>query len=75
MSRRTINMSELVEVLYQHCQGFSQRKISRSLGLSRNTVRSVINKATALGYQGHQTSIESIDAIAKQIWAPSALTD
>jgi len=62
-------MAELGEILYQHRQGFSLRKIAQSLAVSRNTVKSVIKKAKQVGYQGVNTSVTDIEDIVCRICA------
>lgn len=49
MGRRTIPMTEITAVLYRWVKGASQREIYRSLGLSRNTVRSLVEGAKKQG--------------------------
>jgi len=63
-------MAEKGEILYQHQQGQSMRGIARSLGLSRNTVRQLIARAKAHGYQGPATSVEQLDAIVRAMAMP-----
>jgi DNA-binding transcriptional regulator LsrR (DeoR family) len=43
---RKNSMSTIREVLYQHIKGNSQRQISRSFDLSRDTIRKYIDLAT-----------------------------
>jgi len=61
-------MAELGEILYQHRQGVSLRKIAQSLAVSRNTVKSVIKKARQIGYQGTNTPVTDMDDIVSRIW-------
>lgn len=49
MSRRSIPVSEINEVLYQWQQGHSKSAISRRLGVSRPTVRRYISEALQAG--------------------------
>jgi transposase len=49
MSRRSIPVNEINEVLYQWQQGHSKSAISRRLGMSRPTVRRHISAAVQLG--------------------------
>ena len=42
-------MIEVKEVLYRWCQGLGKKTISKSLGMSVNTVRKLIKDATVLG--------------------------
>jgi len=51
MARRVIAMIEIKEVLYQYHQGRSIKAIKRSLGIARNTVRSIIKEAKAVGFR------------------------
>ena len=44
-------MAEIREVLYQHHNGAKQRRIEKSLGVSRNSIRKYISMATDLGYK------------------------
>ena len=44
-------MAELGEILYQHHQGSCSRQIAKSLKVSRNTVKRIIEEAYAVGYQ------------------------
>ena len=44
-------MAEIREVIYQHSQGMSQRRISESLGMSRLTIRKYIKIAQECGYK------------------------
>ena len=44
-------MAEIREVIYQHSQGRSQRKISESLGMSRLTIRKYIRLAQEFDYK------------------------
>jgi transposase len=49
MARRTIPMIEVDEILYRWFKGMSERRISRSLGISRMTVRKILFQARQLG--------------------------
>jgi hypothetical protein len=49
MARRTIAMIEVEEVIYRWLKGMSMRKIAASLGISRNTVKSLILQAQQAG--------------------------
>ena len=51
-------MSEIREVLYQKIQGTTISKISRSLGMSRNTIRKYITLAQQFGYDEHLTDMQ-----------------
>ena len=44
-------MAEIREVIYQHSQGISQRRISESLGMSRVTIRKYIRIAQEFDYK------------------------
>ncbi|WP_156962120.1 helix-turn-helix domain-containing protein [Candidatus Paracaedibacter symbiosus] len=62
MARRTIPMIEVEEVLYRWLKGMSLKGISRSLGISRNTVRKLITQAQQTGLT-HQSKVEEIDGL------------
>ena len=47
---RKNSMSTIREVLYQHIKGNSQRQISRSFNLSRDTIRKYIDLAKQEGF-------------------------
>src|SRR3546814_6025474 len=49
MARRTIPMIEVEEILYQWLKGMSERKIARSLGISRNTVKTILRQGKKVG--------------------------
>ncbi len=51
MARRSIAMIEIREVLYQYHQGQPIKALKRSLGLARNTIRSLITEAKAVGFR------------------------
>lgn len=59
-------MAEIREVLYQHYKGAKQRRIEKSLGVSRNSIRKYISMATDLGYRGG-IEIDELEAIALQV--------
>jgi hypothetical protein len=44
-------MIEVREVLYQYHQGQNIKALNRSLGLARNTIRSIIVEAKAVGFR------------------------
>lgn len=48
MANDPIKMSKLRQVLKLHCQGYSKLQISKTAGISRNTVKKYIKKFTAL---------------------------
>lgn len=56
MARRTVPMIEVDEILYRWSQGMSDRKIAKSLGISRNTVKKILSKAKAQQGYGLQVS-------------------
>ena len=58
MGRRVIAMIEMREVLFQYHQGQSIKALQRSLGLARNTIRSIIVQAKAVGYSRSLTPDE-----------------
>ena len=49
MARRTIQMIEVEEVLYRWLKGVSARRISQSMGISRNTIKKIITQAQSTG--------------------------
>jgi len=59
-------MAEIREVLYQYHNGFSQRYIEKSLGISRNSIRKYLLMATGFGYT-KGISTDGLEAIALQI--------
>lgn len=67
MGRRVIQMSEVLEVIYQWLHGTPQRKISRSLGISRNTVKSIIEQAKKLGLSLRETDEQKLMQMSEQI--------
>jgi len=44
-------MIEVKEVLYQYHQGRSIKAIKRSHGIARNTIRSILKEAKAVGFR------------------------
>lgn len=60
-------MSEILEVLYQWSHGVGQRKIHRSLGLSRNTIKGIIKQAEKLGLSPNACDEVMIKNIYEQI--------
>lgn len=67
MSRRKISMLEVEEVLYRWVDGMPQRTINRSLGLSRNTIKEMINKAQKFGLQIGESDKDKIKAVCEEI--------
>lgn len=59
-------MAEIREVLYQHHKGATQRKIEKSLGVSRNSVRKYLAMATDLGYS-IDISTDALESIAIKV--------
>ena len=59
-------MAEIREVLYQHHNGAKQRRIEKSLGVSRNSIRKYISMATDLGYK-NGIGVDELEAIALQV--------
>lgn len=68
MCRRTITMAELGEIIYQHHKGISNRKISKSLKVSRNTVKAVLQKVYDAGYCRDSSTIEDITKYVQLIF-------
>lgn len=60
-------MIEIKEVLYRYQKGNSIKKITRSLGLARNTVRNFIRRAQAIGFKPHESSSPSLEEISNQV--------
>ncbi len=67
MARRKIEMLEIREVIYQWQKGKRSRAISRSLGVSRNTVRDLLRKAEILGLKSGSEPIEAEKIIEQLI--------
>lgn len=67
MARRSIAMIEIREVLYQYHQGQSIKALKRSLGLARNTIRSLILEAKAVGFRRGLTQDE-LDAVLDKLF-------
>ena len=61
-------MNEIQEVFYRHQKGMGQRAIARSLGMSRNTVKRLLNEGVKLGLQG-ANSVEELEKIAFRVKA------
>lgn len=49
MSRRTLPMTAITEILYQWTKGVSKRQIVKQTGISRNTVKKIINQGIEFG--------------------------
>ena len=62
-------MIEIKEVLYRYQKGNSIKKITRSLGLARNTVRNFIRRAQAMGFKPDEPSSRSLEKISSQVTA------
>ena len=60
-------MIEIREVLYQYHQGQSIKALKRSLGLARNTIRSLILEAKAVGFRRGLTQDE-LDAVLDKLF-------
>lgn len=67
MGRRTIPMTEQIEILYQHHQGVSARQIAKSLNISRNTIKDLLNRAKAYGYHRETTHTKDLVEIIRKI--------
>ena len=65
MTRR-VEMIEVKEVLYRWCNGVGKKALSRSLGLSRNTIREILNQAIGLGLL-QTSSIQEMEKIADKL--------
>lgn len=66
MSRRIIFMIEVKEILYRWCQGMGKKALARSLGISRNTIREILNQALGLGLQ-KDSSIAELDIVVEKL--------
>lgn len=60
-------MIEVREVLYQYHQGQSIKALKRSLGLARNTIRSLILEAKAVGFRRGLTQDE-LEAVLNKLF-------
>ncbi len=60
-------MLEIKEVLYRYQKGFSIKKITRSLGIARNTVRDLIRRAQEFGLKKEESCLQDIEPIAAQL--------
>jgi transposase len=58
-------MIEVKEILYQWCQGVGKKTLARSLGVSRNTIREIINQALGSGLKRTSSIIELDQVIEK----------
>jgi transposase len=83
MPRRTIKMIEVEEILYRWTKGMGIRKIAQSLGIARNTVRGVLEKAKEAGLpndsdalfaQGSDKILEQFSDNKKSLLAQSYLS-
>jgi hypothetical protein len=68
MGKRVILMIEVKEVLYRWCSGLGKRTISKSLGMSVNTVRKLVRDAENLGLT-LATDYEKMEAITVALLA------
>jgi transposase len=66
MARRRIEMIEVEEVIYRWLKGMSMRKIAVSLGISRNTVKSLILQAQQAGLTVG-SSIEEMEGLRSSL--------
>ena len=64
MSRRNISMLEISEVLYHWQKGQNNTHISKSLGISRPTIRKYLNVAKKAGLSKEHDSQETLKALA-----------
>jgi DNA-binding CsgD family transcriptional regulator len=62
MARRRIAMIEVEEVLYRWLKGMSIKGISRSLGISRNTVKKLITQAQQGGLT-RESQLEELEGV------------
>lgn len=66
MTRRLITVTAIREVLYQYHQGRSIKSLKNSFGLARNTIRSIINDAKAVGFR-RGLSNDEFDAVLNKL--------
>ena len=59
-------MIEVKEVLYLWTQGISKKAISRTLGMSKNTVREILTQASGFGLQPNST-VEALEKIIEKL--------
>lgn len=71
MARREVTMNEVVEIIYQWHQGVGFKKIHRSLGFHRKTVRKYVELAQQAGISRGGPFPEESDLVARL----SSLTD
>jgi transposase len=68
MSRRSLTVRDVTEILVHWQAGRSLKQLVRSLGVSRNTVRKYVQLATSLGYQQGRSELSASEwaAILKE---------
>ena len=67
MSRRIIVKIEIDEVIYRWIKLMPKKRIARTLGMSINTVRKIINQAETLGFKQESKNLEQLPVISGQI--------
>lgn len=60
-------MIEVQEILYQWVSGRSKKGIVRSLGISRNTVREILNQAMGLGLTQGEESADKLNEVSHRV--------
>ena len=67
MMKRKIAVIEISEVLYRWNLGISKRQIAQTLGISRNTVKSILKNAANLGLAPGETAATALNEAAHNI--------
>src|SRR5208283_2875836 len=65
MPRRVIHMNEVMEILYQWHQGASIKRVTRSLGYDRNTVRRYLRAAQDVGLKREEPFPDEQEMLGK----------
>ena len=66
MSKRALEMIEIREVLYQYHQGQTIKALKRSFGLARNTIRTILVEAKAVGFS-RSLSKDDLDIVLEKM--------
>ncbi len=67
MSRRTLPMTAITEILYQWSKGVSKRQITKLTGISRNTIKKIILRGIELGLKVGSIDNEQLLIISTEI--------
>ena len=67
MSRRIIVKIEINEVIYRWIKLMPKKRIAKTLGMSINTVRKIINQSETLGFKQDAKNLEQLPVIAEKI--------